>query len=57
LDKLVQAGTSVYNDRDLEKENKKDKLQKALIAAIQVTPLNQVQTCGPARGVDRMAIS
>jgi hypothetical protein len=38
LDKLVQAGTSVYNDRDLEKENKKDKLQKALIAAIQVTP-------------------
>jgi hypothetical protein len=43
---LVQAATTVFSNRDLEKEKKKDKPQEALIAALQMTPSDQVQTHG-----------
>jgi hypothetical protein len=60
---LVRVATSVYYNRDLEKERKdlerekrKDKQQEALITVLQEAPGGKVQTQGHAFNVDRLAI-
>jgi hypothetical protein len=62
LDQLVHIATSVYYNRDLEKERKdlekekrKDKQQEALITALRL-PRDKVQTQGQGFNVDRQAI-
>jgi hypothetical protein len=39
LDQLVQVATTIFYNKDLEKERKRDKCQEMLIKATSVTPL------------------